>query len=418
MRSLVRGIIERYGSPKLEGQDEGTISFSGQDPHSKQPVSIRILPRLLGSDPQIAARFRHLGRNIRQLNHPNVASIREVGDNGGLPYIVTRAIEKARPLAERLDQPWAIDAAADVTMQVGQALEHAYKKGLVHGSLSPENIVIQDDGHALVTDFGWVQMKELLGASVREGASPYLAPERVAGKPADARADVYSMGSVLYGMLTQRAPQVVKGDVLPPGRFNSDVPPEMDDVVVKALSPQPEDRYPDVKSFLVALGAVSLAPAVQRVRQSTPADLCPQCGAVNQSGSFCRKCGASLERPAAEPVPAPSKLVPPQSKLDEPIQITKVEVGRVEQGDGVEMHATTIARPMTVATGELIDLFPEPLAMPQIDTQSVLLDLGTLAALAMPEPPAMPVIDWAEAAPPMPEAPALATPEENDRGGD
>lgn len=408
MRALVRGIIEKYGSPKLDGQSEGTISFSGQDPHSKQPVAIRILPRLLGSDPQIAARFRQLARTVRQLNHPNVASVREVGENAGLPFIVTRTIEKARPLAERLDQPWAVDAAADVVMQVGQALEHAYKKGLVHGSLSPDSIVVQDDGRAMVTDFGWTQLKDLVGAGVREGASPYLAPERVAGKPADARADVYSMGSVLYGMLTQRAPQVVKGELLPPSRFNPDVPPSMDEVVAKALAPQPEDRYPDARSFLTALGAVSLVPAVKKVRQLTPRVRCPQCGTQNQTGRFCRKCGTSL----AQPVSAPAA---PASKLDEPIQITKVEVGRVEQGKGVELHETTIARPVTVATGELVDLLPEPLPMPQVDTQSAWTSLGSPTVLAMPEPPDMPVIDWAEVAPPMPEVPTL---EEDEPGAD
>ena len=408
MRALVRGIIEKYGSPKLDGQSEGTISFSGQDPHSKQPVAIRILPRLLGSDPQIAARFRQLARSVRQLNHPNIASVREVGENAGLPFIVTRTIEKARPLAERLDQPWAVDAAADVVMEVGHALEHAYKKGLVHGSLSPDSIVVQDDGRAMVTDFGWTQLKDLVGAGVREGASPYLAPERAAGKPADARADVYSMGSVLYGMLTQRAPQVVKGELLPPSRFNPDVPPSMDEVVAKALAPQPEDRYPDAGSFLTALGAVSLVPAVKKVRQPTPRVRCPQCGTQNQTGRFCRKCGTSL----VQPVSAPAA---PASKLDEPIQITKVEVGRVEQGKGVELHETTIARPMTVATGELLDLFPEPLPMPQVDTQSVWASLGSSNVLTMPEPPDMPVIDWAEVAPPMPEVPTL---EEGERGAD
>jgi serine/threonine protein kinase len=408
MRTLVRGIIEKYGSPKLDGQSEGTIFFSGQDPHSKQPVAIRILPRLLGSDPQIAARFRLLARTVRQLNHPNVAPVREVGENAGLPYIVTRTIEKARPLTERLDQPWAVDAAAEVVVQVGYALEHAYKKGLVHGSLSPESIVVQDDGRAVVTDFGWAQLKDLLGAGVREGASPYLAPERAAGKQADARADVYSMGSVLYGMLTQRAPQVVKGKLLPPSRFNPDVPPAMDEVVAKALALQPEDRYPDARSLLTALGAVSLVPAVKKLRQATPRTRCAHCGAQDQTGRFCRKCGASLEQPVSVPEA-------PASKLDEPIQITKMEIGRVEQGKGVELHETTIARPTTVATGELAELFPEPLPMPHVDTLSAWTDLGSSKVLAMPEPPAMPVIDWAEVAPPMPEVP---THEEEEPGLD
>jgi hypothetical protein len=315
---------------------------------------------------------------------------------------VTRTIEKARPLVDRLDQPWAVDAAADMVMQIGQALEHAYKKGVVHGALSPDKIVVHDDGRVQVTDFGMSELLELLGVHLKQGASPYLAPERAEGLPADARADVYSLGSVLYGLLAKRAPQVVDGEVLPPSRFNPDVPAEMDRVVVKALAPDAEARYPDAKSFLAALGSVTLAPAVVRAKKARPGVVCPQCGAGRQTGRFCRKCGTRLDKPAP-PVPAPAESI-----LDEPIQVTEVTVGRVEMGEGVEARQTAIASsPMPVASGELAADFPQALEMPQVDIEILQIATGARAEIAMPEPPPMPVIDWAEVAPPMPDVPTI-----------
>lgn len=401
MRDLVRQIVEGYGSLKLEGQDEGYVVFSGREADTKQPVWIKVLPRLLGQEPQIAERFRRLARAIRQLNHPNIAPIERVGDRSGLPYIITRAIEEAQPLAAKLDQPWAIDAAADVVMQTGQALEHAYNKGVVHGALSPQNILVRDDGRVAVTDFGVAELLSLVGAQVKQAVAPHMAPERVSGKAAGARADVYSLAAILYSLLTKRAPEMVRGSILPPSHFNPDVPPGMDQVVLKALESDPARRYPDAKTFLAALGAVTLVPAEDKTWPAIPGQPCPRCGSEAQTGRFCRKCGARLKRhePSAPPPPR-------RSRLDEPIQITKVEVGRVKVGKGVEVRQTVIARPMEVTTGEWSIEFPEPLEMPQVGIQDTMLESGQ-PLIAMPEPPPMPVIDWAEIAPPMPEVPSI-----------
>ena len=105
MRDMIRQIVSAYQSIRLEGQGDGYVLFVGKEPGSKQPVSIKVLARTLGKDPQIAARFRALSQTIRQLNHPNIAAIRDVGEKAGLPYLVTRAIERAKPLTDRLNQP-------------------------------------------------------------------------------------------------------------------------------------------------------------------------------------------------------------------------------------------------------------------------------------------------------------------------
>jgi len=402
MRDLIRQVVSGYKSLKLEGQDEGYVVFTGKEPGTRQAVSIKILPRLLGPDPKIASQFDKVARTIRQLNHPNIASIRTVGEESGLPYVITRAIEKAQPLTARLNQPWAVDTAADVVMQVGQALEHAYKKGIVHGNLTPENVVVEEDGQVQVTDFGMNELMDLVGGGIQQATSPFLAPERMSGEKADASTDVYSLAALLYSMLANRPPQVVNGQVVPPSQFNPDVPKDMDKVIVKALAPDPVDRYPDAKMFLGVLGAISLVSEKDEAPPVSASERCSKCGAMNQSSRFCRKCGTRLDQPKAATAPRR-----PKSKLDEPIQVTKVEVGKVKVGKGVKVRPTVIARPMMVASGELLTEFPEPLEMPQVDREALMSEMGSQSIVAMPELPPMPIIDWAEVAPPVPMAPII-----------
>ncbi len=415
MRDLMRQIVEGYRALKLESQDQGYVIFSAQDPDSRESLSIKILPRLLGEDPQIAQRFQALARGIRRLNHPNIVPVRKVGDESGLPYLVTRALDRVQPLVDRLDQPWAVDAAADLVMEVGAGLEHAYQKGVIHGHLTPEDIVLERDGRVRVSNLGLSELLSLVGAQATEVASPFLAPERDAGERPQAPADVYSLGAILYALLAHRPPQVVAGQVLPPSRFNPDVPEAMDQVVVKALAPDPADRYPEVKSFAAALGSVSLVARKETPPPGTVGQPCPHCGAANQTGKFCRSCGKPLESGAAGEPPAlvrPDRregrpVSPQKSVLDEPIQITRIDVGSMEVGKGIEIKETVIARPMAVATGDVGAPFPDLLPMPELDLHDLWPGSDSEPAVAMPEPPPMPTVDWGEIAPRMPEVPAI-----------
>lgn len=399
MRDLIKKIVQGFSSLKLEGQHDNYILLTAREPETKQRVSIKVVPRLLSQDPQTASRFNALSQTIRQLNHPSIAPVRRVGEQSGLPYLITRALEKGQSLAAKLDQPWAVDMAADLIMQVGRAVEHAYNKGIVHGSLSPEAIAVQDDGRVTVTDFGLAQLQSLAGVDLQQVDSPYLAPERAAGESANPRGDVYSLAAILYNLLAKRPPLIVQGQVLPPGRFNPEVPAAMDEVVVKALALDPDERYPNVRSFLAALGAVTLAPAVKSAGPQPAGIRCRRCGSPGQVGRFCRKCGARLE--STEP-----KAPEQPSKAAEPIQITKVEVGSVEVGDGVQLHETVITQPVAVTTGDVAQ-FPPPIEMPLLDMSSLWPASGGQPPIVMPEPPAMPVIDWTQIAPPMPEVPTV-----------
>ena len=413
MRDLINQIAQAYRSAKLESQDAGALLVRAQEPDTKRPVWIQIMRGLLPSDPKIAARFRSLAMAIRQLNHPNIAAIRDVGEKGGLPYVVVRALEKAQPLAAKLDQPWAVDAAADVVMQAGDALEHAYKKGVLHGSLSPDVLWVESNGQVQVTGLGVRQILELLQVKLQQADSPYLAPERRGGGPADARADVYSLAAILYSLLSRRTPVIIQGKVLPTSRFNPDVPAQMDGVIAKGLAQDPAERYSDVHAFVAALGTVPLVPAVSAALSAPAARTCPKCGTRNPTGRFCTKCGATLPPvSAATPVPPEGEAItvekvaasavegaPPAAQ---PNTVTTAETAVGPAGPG-----TAVRPPMGPVTTDTAPRFPEPLPMPEIDLEGVWARLAEQTRLCMPEPLEMPVLDWAEIAPPMPEIPAV-----------
>jgi hypothetical protein len=182
----------------------------------------------------------------------------------------------------------------------------------------------------------------------------------------------------------------------------------MDKVVVRGLAPNPADRYPDVRTFLTALGASTVVPATEAPAEAS-GQSCPNCGTEGQTGRFCRKCGYRLSkaRPAAPRPPSPKReLTVEETVLDEPIQITSVDVGRVHVGAGIVVGDTAIATHLEVASQDLDVEFPEPLDMPKLDVRSWSVTDQELA-IAMPEPPDMPVLDWAEVAPPMPQVPTI-----------
>ena len=204
-------------------------------------------------------------------------------------------------------------------------------------------------------------------------------------------------------MLANRPPQSAEGQVLPPSHFNGDVPPAMDAVVVKALAPDPGDRYPDVRSFMKAFGAVSLAPVVKKALTVTDKGRCPNCGAGNQTSRFCRKCGSPLQQADEDG----ASHMTSDDVLAQPIQITKIDVGSVEVGAGDTVAGHRHRQAHVGSDRRCARPVPRALEVPTIVPEDLWAFVLDLAPVVMPEPPPMPTIDWAEIAPPMPEVPTF-----------
>ncbi|HYY63201.1 MAG TPA: Stk1 family PASTA domain-containing Ser/Thr kinase [Gaiellaceae bacterium] len=231
--------------------------YLAEDQELGRRVAIKILDDRHAADDSFIERFRREAKNAAGLSHPNIVSIYDRGEAEGTYYIAMEYLA-GRSLKELIVSrgPTPIRIAIDYTRQTLAALGFAHRNGIVHRDIKPHNVVVDADGRLKVTDFGIArsgasQMTEV-GSII--GTAQYLSPEQARGSPVDQRSDVYSVGIVLYEMLTGSVP--FTGDTpleiamkhlsevpVPPSEVRDDVPDDLDLVVLRALAKDPDDRY-------------------------------------------------------------------------------------------------------------------------------------------------------------------------------
>jgi serine/threonine protein kinase len=224
-----------------------------------RPVALKLVEPEVARDPVIRERLRREARTVAALDHPNVVPLYEAGEEGGTVYVVTRWVEGTELgtliLGEGALEP---GRAGRVTAQIAAALEAAHEKGLVHRDVKPSNVILTHEEHVYLTDFGLAKRAGtapgLTAVDQMLGTVDYVAPELIEGSEPDARSDVYSLGCVLFEMLTGAPPFAdEKGGVakmwahvnaeLPSVReWRRDVPPALDDVMRRAMARAPEAR--------------------------------------------------------------------------------------------------------------------------------------------------------------------------------
>src|SRR5271154_6995534 len=194
--------------------------YSARDARLSRDVAIKILPASFSTDPDRLRRFAQEARAAAALNHPNILSIYDIGDDHGAPYVVSELLE-GETFRDRLrNGPLPSRKAIDYAQQIAHGLAAAHEKGIVHRDLKPENVFLTNDGRVKILDFGLAKLKaakdgesqtDLQTISGTEpgvvlGTMGYMAPEQVRGKAADARSDIFAFGTILYEMLSgQRA---------------------------------------------------------------------------------------------------------------------------------------------------------------------------------------------------------------------
>ena len=268
-----------------------------------RPVAVKVLLPHLAVDQSFLERFRREAIAAARLAHPNVVATFDTGVDDGVAYIVMELVH-GRTLHQLLAAQGALTPhrAVGIAVQVAAALEYAHQHGVVHRDVKPANILIDTDDRVKVADFGiakaaaapgtqgrpWAS-QDLTQSGVVVGTAKYLSPEQVNGDPVDGRADIYSLGVVLYEMLCGRTPFAGETDVavalqhvttapLSPRQVRSGIPRPLEAVVLKALAKSPADRYATAADLQSALLSVDLGPddAVPLVvRDATPPEGAP-----------------------------------------------------------------------------------------------------------------------------------------------
>jgi hypothetical protein len=244
-------------------------------------VALKILPRYFASDPQFVGRFEQEAKVLARLLHPHILPVHDYGEADGYTYIVMPFVDSGT-LADLLHGgQLSLAQIRSIIVQVGDALDYAHSQGVIHRDVKPSNILVDQRGNCLLTDFGIAKMVEATVHFTRTGGlvgtPAYMSPEQITGEELDGRSDIYSLGIVLYEMATGRPPYQAETppaifvkhlhDSLPPPRsLNSSLPEAVERVILKSLAKRREDRYQTAADMVQALRLVIPdTPLTQRV---------------------------------------------------------------------------------------------------------------------------------------------------------
>jgi serine/threonine protein kinase/Tol biopolymer transport system component len=303
------------------------VVYRARDIELQRFVAVKFLPADLANDTATIARFRREARAVSALNHPNICTIYEIGDDQGRPYLVMELLE-----GQSLDHAIAegrmqLDAQLNLCIEVAEALDVAHTEGIVHRDVKPPNVFVTKRGHAKVLDFGLAKINPqhrvlaagsdktdtgLTKAGVVMGTVNYMSPEQVRGQEVDARTDLFSFGVVIYQMVTGHLPfrgstsglmmeAILRQTPVPAMRLNPDVPERLQEIIGKCLEKEREMRYQHASEISSDLKRLKRDLDSQRFALLTPnAEVPPASGPVVAATSVAGRAPASIEQDVNE----------------------------------------------------------------------------------------------------------------------
>jgi len=245
------------------GQGGMGFVFKARQPKLDRFVALKILPQSLAADPAFAERFTREARALAALNHPNIVTIHDFGQASGFYFLLMEFVDGVNLRQAMKAGRFTPEQALAIVPPVCEALQYAHEHGIVHRDIKPENLLLDKGGRVKIADFGIAKMIHASGPDVGlaesqpAGTPQYMAPEQKAHRITDHRADIYSLGLVLYELLTGELP----ADKLQPPSRKVQIDVRLDEIVLRALEVRPELRYQTAAEFRTQLETIAHAPA-------------------------------------------------------------------------------------------------------------------------------------------------------------
>ncbi|MBM7555516.1 Stk1 family PASTA domain-containing Ser/Thr kinase [Halanaerobacter jeridensis] len=255
----------RYKLVEKIGTGGMAIVYRAEDRHLSREVAVKILQPQFADNDKAVKRFRHEAKSVASLNHPNIINIFDIGQDDETEYIIMEYIT-GQDLKEKINQEGKLPTAQAIRIieEVCQALIKAHRNNIVHCDIKPHNILLTSDERVKVTDFGIAQA--VTDATMEQtdsiiGSAHYLSPEQARGSRVTTKSDLYSLGIVLYELVTGKLPfegensvsvalKHVKDKPPSPLKYNGDLSPQLVDIIMKSLAKKPSERYNSANEFL------------------------------------------------------------------------------------------------------------------------------------------------------------------------
>ncbi len=288
MSNLIGQRVSQYEITALLGKGGMAAVYRARQLNIRREVAIKVIKSDLTESPDFVMRFEREAETIASLRHPHILKLFDYGQEGEVIYLVMELVSGGS-LSDLIRQgPLPIDTTSRLLDQIASALDYAHKRGIIHRDLKPQNILLDEEGNAVLTDFGIAKLLRETTALTQSGHAmgtpSYMAPEQWRGRAIDARTDIYALGVTVFEMLTGRLPFIADTpfsmmhqhiyEPPPPVRqLNAGVPPGVEQVIDRGLAKEPEQRYQSAsemaQAFKSMLHSAEQPPAPAR-RPPTP----------------------------------------------------------------------------------------------------------------------------------------------------